>query len=70
MSTRRNDDIRRYNGIAREVMAEYEVPVTDMFAPLHDGGIRNFVQPDGVHLNYRGGALLGELVARAIERHL
>ncbi len=68
--TRKNADIERYNEIACEVMAEHHVSVTDFYTPLRRFGIRNFVLPDGVHLNNRGSVLVGELVSNTICKFL
>jgi hypothetical protein len=67
---RTNDDVRRYNDVARKVMDEYAVPVTDLFSPLHEAGVRSVVLADGVHLNSRGAAIAGRLVADSILAHL
>jgi lysophospholipase L1-like esterase len=67
---RSNEDIRAYNEASISVMKKLDVPVTDMFTPLWDVGIRNVVLPDGVHLNHRGAAILGAVVAAHIKAFL
>ena len=67
---RRNCDVRQYNDIACDVMAELGVPVTDMFTPLWNAGIEDVVFADGVHLNSLGSQIVGKLVANVVENYL
>ena len=66
---RKNDTIRLYNDVARDVMRDLDVPVTDMFTPLWQEGVDKVLLPDGVHLNHRGSQILGELVASAVLKY-
>ena len=55
-------DARRYNDVARQVMAEAGVPINDLFA-IMDGRMEQYARaPGDVHFTQEGRALLGESV--------
>ena len=59
-------DARRYNAVAREVMAEAGVPVNDLFA-LVAGRMEELARgPGDVHFGEEGNVLLGEQVVQHV----
>lgn len=66
---RYNADIERYNQIAREVMAEENVEIDDLYA-VSCALPREFRSPDGTHYTAEGSRALGEAVAKYLEQYL
>ncbi|MBQ2866158.1 MAG: hypothetical protein IJE90_06565 [Clostridia bacterium] len=62
--TRRNEDIRAYNEVAKKVMAELGVEVNDLYAVTEPWGRE--MHSDWVHFNERGCILLAEKVAERV----
>jgi lysophospholipase L1-like esterase len=60
-----------YNGIARQVMEEFKVPVNDLRAALGDADEqRKLISADGVHFSPAGVNKLGAAVVTAINERL
>lgn len=68
--TRRNKDINHYNKVSLSVMEEFGVAVTDLHRHVVEAGVDDCLLPDGVHLNHRGGKLLGTRVGESIMANL
>ena len=68
------EQIERYNGIAREVMAVLAVPINDLYAVLSDPdaqfSLGELIGDDGVHLTPVGREAAGRAVADFLHRHL
>jgi lysophospholipase L1-like esterase len=63
-------DVLSYNAVACQIMAEYGVPVNDLYQVVMDAGRDQHLTPDGVHFSPPGYALLGQAVADAIRAYL
>jgi lysophospholipase L1-like esterase len=63
-------DVQAYNQSAREVAAQFGVPIDDLYQEVMDAGRDNILLQDGVHFSQDGYALLGQAVANAIRLHL
>jgi lysophospholipase L1-like esterase len=63
---RREDDVQRYNAIARRVMAEHGIAVSDLHQVIADAGPESCLLPDGVHMNGKGNRLLAVAVAASL----
>ena len=61
---RTNDDVRRYNAVARAVMDELDVPVNDLFAVLENAPASLYT--DACHLTEVGYRQLADQVAATI----
>ena len=61
---RTNDDVRRYNAVARAVMDELGVPVNDLFSVLEDAPPSLYT--DACHLTEAGYRQLADKVASTI----
>jgi len=63
--------IAQYNGVARKVMQELDVPIDDLNGVLADPDVRSRTTvSDGVHFTREGFELLGGTVARFIAERL
>lgn len=67
---RTQDDVRRYNEVARAVMDEKGVAIDDLFAVVENAGRETCLKPDGVHMVDKGNDLLSDAVAASIRRAL
>ncbi len=67
---RLNSDIEACNLAARQIAAQYDVPVNDLHAFVNDIGPERILQPDGVHYTEGGYKALGKTVAAFIGNHL
>ena len=65
----KHGDIERYNAAAREVMAEFGVPVNDLYSVIRADPDR-LISSDQLHLSDAGKALCAAAVARCIEGFL
>ena len=63
-------DVAAYNGIARKVAADLDVPINDLFGVITDAGRDSYLTPDGVHFTPEGSALLGKAVAEFVKSYL
>ena len=63
--TRRNEEIKQYNAIAKKVMAELNVPVNDLWAVTENWGPE--MHADWVHFNEEGCRILADKVIEAID---
>ena len=63
------EDVGRYNAIARSLMAEHDIVISDLHS-LVSGGIDELQRPVDVHFTPRGSAALGKLVTRSIRESL
>jgi lysophospholipase L1-like esterase len=61
-----DSDVQRYNDASIVVADRWHVVVNDLYTPLKNKGVRRVVLPDGVHLNYCGSQIAGDLVAKSI----
>ncbi len=66
---RTNEEIGRYNAIAREVMAQEGVAVNDLYA-VAAAMSDDWHSKDGTHFTEEGYRALAEAVARALEPYL
>jgi len=60
---RSNDEVLRYNTVAREVMELELVPVNDLYAVVNTHGPAGLQTGDGVHYSEAGCGILGNAVA-------
>lgn len=67
-SLRRNEDIRRYNRLARAVMDEAGIPVLDLYAAAEAFPLQ--WRADHVHYTREGSEALARCIAQAAERYL
>ena len=65
---RTTEDVMRYNEAAREVMAELNVPVNDLFEAAK--AIPDELYADAVHYKPEGYQVLAEAVVRALEKYI
>ncbi len=63
--TRRNEEIKLYNAIAKKVMAQLNVPVNDLWAVTENWGPE--MHADWVHFNEEGCRILADKVIEAID---
>jgi lysophospholipase L1-like esterase len=63
---RREADVQRYNAIARRVMSEYGIAISDLHKVIADAGPESCLLPDGVHMNGKGNRLLAMAVAASL----
>ncbi len=63
--TRRNEEIKQYNAIAKKVMAELNVPINDLWAVTENWGPE--MHADWVHFNEEGCRILADKVIEAID---
>ena len=61
-----NEDVKRYNAAAVEVMKRHDVPVTEI-ATAFDGKEETLIGDDAIHPNEAGVAVCANLVASAIK---
>lgn len=66
---RRNADIERYNAAAKTVMAEYDIPVDDLY-PVSLGIDSALRTEDGVHFTEEGYRRLGREVSDFLQPYL
>ena len=64
--TRRNEEIKLYNAVAKKVMAQLNVPVNDLWAVTENWGPE--MHADWVHFNEEGCRILADKVIEAIEK--
>jgi lysophospholipase L1-like esterase len=66
--------VRQYNGIAKKVMQELDVPINDLYTALSEPGaptgVQHLIGSDGVHLQPKGKEQVGKAVARFIGLYL
>jgi lysophospholipase L1-like esterase len=67
---RGNDEVLRYNEVAREVMEIEKVPVNDLYAVVSAHGPARLQNGDGVHYSAAGYRILGDAVADYLLKHL
>jgi lysophospholipase L1-like esterase len=60
---RSNNEVLRYNAVAREVMEIENVPVNDLYAVVSTHGPASLQNGDGVHYSEAGYRILGDAVA-------
>ncbi len=66
---RKNEDVIRYNAVAKKIMEEEEVVINDLYqAAWLD--LKSWQQPVNVHFTSKGSRALGELVSRSIRERL
>lgn len=65
---RREADVQHYNMIARRVMSQHGISVSDLHQPIVEAGPESCLVKDGVHMNGKGNRILADIVARTIER--
>ena len=63
--TRRNEEIKLYNAVAKKVMAQLNVPVNDLWAVTENWGPE--MHADWVHFNEEGCRILADKVIEAID---
>ena len=63
------EDVRRYNEIARQVMAEHEIPINDLFA-FATSRLEEIQRPANVHFTKAGSNALGQEVATQLRKAL
>ena len=63
-------DVKRYNEKALAVMAELNVPVSDLHRLVHHFAADKLLGKDGTHYTPAGYERLGEAVADCVRRHL
>ena len=63
--TRRNEEIKQYNEVAKKVMAQLNVPVNDLWAVTENWGPE--MHADWVHFNEEGCRILADKVIEAID---
>lgn len=68
LKSERNDLVLRRNAIAYDIMAEFGIPVNDLYAVII--GHTDLMASDGVHYTEPGSTLLGNTVADAIRSAL
>jgi lysophospholipase L1-like esterase len=64
---RYNADVLACNRAAREVCAELDVPLNDLYAVATGAGLDRIQTDDGVHFTAEGSAILGRAVAQFLE---
>lgn len=66
------ESVETYNGIARKVMKESDIPINDLHAAFSKNQISttSLISDDGVHLTAAGRKLAAECVHTAIAAHL
>ena len=62
--------VERYNAIALRVMAELKVPINDLNKVVGEGGVKELLDADGVHLTRSARELLGRRVAEFVKGRL
>jgi lysophospholipase L1-like esterase len=67
---RSNEQVLRYNEVAREVMEIEKVPVNDLYAVVCTHGPASLQNGDGVHYSEAGSRILGDAVADFLLEHL
>jgi len=65
-----NDEVLRYNDVAREVMAIEHVPINDLYALVSAHGPAGLMNGDGVHYSEAGYRILGDAVADCVLKYL
>jgi len=65
---RREADVRHYNTIARRIMSEHGITISDLYQPIIEAGPESCLVKDGVHMNGKGNRILADIVAKTIER--
>ena len=63
------EDVDRYNEIARQVMAEHEIPINDLFA-FASSRLEDIQRPANVHFTTMGSNTLGQQVAAQLRKIL
>jgi len=66
---RTNDEVLRYNEVAREVMKIENIPVNDLYAVVSTHGTASLQNGDGVHYSEAGSRVLGDAVADYLLEH-
>ncbi len=65
---RDNEDVERYNRVARSIMEEHGIPIDALYA-LAAERLAEIQEPANVHFTAEGSKVLGERVAAEIETH-
>lgn len=66
---RRNEDIPKYNAAARTLAEAQGLLVNDLYSVVDLAGTQDLINPDGVHFNPKGCAVLGEAVAAFVRKN-
>ena len=61
-----DEDVVLYNRAAREIAAELQLEINDLYQVVVDHGVGDMLGEDGVHFTEEGSAVLGRAVATAI----
>lgn len=65
---RRETDVRHYNTIARRVMSEHGITISNLYQPIIEAAPESCLVKDGVHMNGKGNRILADTVAKTIEQ--
>lgn len=66
----RNEWVVEYNEAAKDLMAELNIPVNDLYSLCYDEAKNHYKCEDLLHLSEEGKVRCAEQVARAIREHL
>jgi len=65
-TNRLNEDVIRYNEVAKQVAVDQSAAINDLYQVVVDHGVEKMLGEDGIHFTDEASVILGKAVAQAI----